>query len=97
MNVRGITARAQVILRAAPTWIGGAAIVVTVAADEVAKVLPTHAAETVGSVAVQVLAWLGAAVAIIRRVTPVRPEERGILPTSTATAPATLTPDRDPL
>lgn len=72
--------RVKVVWRAAPTWLTGASVVVGVVAEEIADVLPAGAAEDVGHVALVVVAWLGAAIGIIRRVTPVPPEERGILP-----------------
>lgn len=75
-------ARVKVVLAAAVTWIVVASTVVTLASDEIAKVLPAGDAETVGAVAAKIVAVLGAVVAIIRRVEPVLPAERGILPTT---------------
>lgn len=75
--------RARVVLTAAPTYLVGASAVVTIVADEVAKVLPAGQATTVGAVTVRVVAILGAAVAIVRRVTPVVDGERGLLPPGT--------------
>lgn len=75
-----IVAKVKVVLSAAVTWITVAFGVVVIVSDEAVKVLPAGAAETVAGVAVRVVAVLGAAVAIIRRVTPVLPDERGLLP-----------------
>lgn len=75
-------AKIRVVLSAAVTWITVASGVVVIVADEAAKVLPSGAAEDVAAVAVRVVAVLGAAVAIIRRVTPVLPDQRGLIPPS---------------
>lgn len=71
--------RIKTVARAWPTWVTAAAAVATIVADEVAKVAGAESPAAV--VAVRVAAWLGAAVAIIRRSTPVRREARGVLPT----------------
>lgn len=72
--------RVKVVLSAAVTWIVLASSIVTIFAEEIAKVAAEGTAATVTRVAVRVVSILGAAVAIIRRVTPVLPEERGVLP-----------------
>lgn len=72
--------RIVVILKAAPTYLVLASTVLTVIADELAKILPTPWAERLTALVITVTAALAAAIAIIRRVTPVLPEERGILP-----------------
>lgn len=64
--------RVRVVLREAVTWLVFAGIV----ASAVAAEIPGAVAEW----AVRIGAWLATAVAIIRRVTPVLPSERGILP-----------------
>lgn len=73
-------AKVRVVLTAAPTWITLAATLVTIFSEEIGGLLPAGAAETVGTATAVVLAWLGAAVNIIRRVTPVLPGEEGVLP-----------------
>ncbi|MGE3835765.1 MAG: hypothetical protein AB7H43_13425 [Acidimicrobiia bacterium] len=73
-------ARIVVILTAAPTYLTAIAAVLPLIAGDLAEVLPAGAAETVGHVALVVAGWLGAAVAIIRRVTPVAASRRGLLP-----------------
>lgn len=66
-------ARVLVVLKAAPTWLVALSTVVTIVASEVD--IPA-----VAEWSVKVVGWLGVAVAIIRRVTPVLPAERGLLP-----------------
>ena len=73
-------ARAQVVLTAAVTWLVIAAAVITIIADELAKVLPAPWSDRISAWAITILGVLGAVITIIRRVTPVRPEERGLLP-----------------
>lgn len=75
--------RVKVILTAAPTYLTGAAAVVAVLAEEIAKVLPQHA-EPIGALALTVTGWLTCAITIIRRVTPVSRSERGVLPAGEA-------------
>ena len=66
-------ARALVVLKAAPTWLTMAAVVIST----VAAGIPIP---VVAQIAATVVAAIGSAVAIIRRVTPVLPDERGVLP-----------------
>ncbi|HEU5085679.1 MAG TPA: hypothetical protein VFU14_20225 [Acidimicrobiales bacterium] len=72
-------ARVRVVAASAVTWLVAAASAVTIVREEIVAAFP-EAAEPVAAVAVPLLAGLGAAVAIIRRVTPVVPSERGVLP-----------------
>jgi len=72
--------RIRVVATAMPTWLVAASAVVVIVSEELAAVLPAGAGETVGRWAIVAVAVLGAAVNIIRRVTPVLPRERGILP-----------------
>lgn len=81
MTVADAIARIKVVLTAAVTWLVLASTIVTILSEEIATVLPAGAATDVGAVALKVVAVLGAAVTIIRRVTPVLPDERGLLPT----------------
>lgn len=78
--MRKLLARIRVILTAAPTWLVFAALTVPIVTEEVAKVLPASWAERVVTIGGYVVGWLGAAIAIVRRVTTVLPSERGILP-----------------
>lgn len=75
----GLWARIKVVLSAAVTWIVVAQTVIVIFRDEVSKVLPTPFAERFEMYAATVLAVLAAVVAVIRRVTPVEPEWRGLL------------------
>jgi hypothetical protein len=71
-------ARVLVVAKAAPTWLVAASTVLTITADELAGMVGAeHGAVTF---VLRVVAWLGVAIAIIRRSTPVLPEARGILP-----------------
>lgn len=79
-KLKRLWARIVVILKAAPTYLVLASTVLTVIADELAKVLPTPWAERLTAWVITITAALAAAIAIIRRVTPVLPEERCILP-----------------
>lgn len=76
--------RIKVLAGAAVTWLTLAATVLTIASEEIGAVLPEGAADDITVWVVRAIAWIGAAVAIIRRVTPVLPEERGVLPVSEA-------------
>lgn len=64
-------ARVKVVLAAAVTWLVFIGFVATVVADEIPGV---------AGWAVRIAAWATTAVSIIRRVTPVLPEDRGVLP-----------------
>lgn len=72
--------RVKVVAGAAVTWLVAASIVITIFSEEIGGLLTDDTAALVASWATTAVGWLGAAVAIIRRVTPVLPEERGILP-----------------
>jgi type IV secretory pathway VirB2 component (pilin) len=73
--------RAKVILTAAPTYLVALAAVVSVVADEAAKTLPVGWQDNAAQIAGAVLGVIAAAVAIVRRVTPViDAAARGILP-----------------
>jgi hypothetical protein len=83
VNLKSLTARVQAILKAAPTYFVALAAVLTFAASTVdgwGGTWPTAAAW-----AIRLAAWLGSATAIIRRVTPVPADQRGILPKAPAT------------
>lgn len=72
--------RLKVILGAVNTYLVLAGVFVTIVAGEVTPLLDNDTAEVVTRLAATVLAWLGAATAIIRRSTEVPVHERGILP-----------------
>lgn len=73
-------AKIKVIASSAVTWLTFAVMALTMFSEEIAAVLPTDTDVTAWIA--KAVVWLGAAIAIIRRVTPVIPEERGILPQS---------------
>lgn len=72
-----MTEKLKVIASAAVTWLIAASVVVSAAAPQIAELFPANA-EAITEWAARVVAWLGAAVLIVRRVTPVPPSERGI-------------------
>lgn len=74
--------KAQVISKAAVTYMTAAAIGLTAAADQIAKVGPDGAAHTVVMWLIIAATWLTAAVGIIRTHMPVPANQRGILPTA---------------
>lgn len=78
--MRDLLKRVHVVLTALPTWLTLAAVVLTTLAGEISTAWPGAAGgETVVEWLIRVAAWLGAAVAIIRRVTPVTKELHGLL------------------
>lgn len=74
-----LIARIGVLLHAAPTYLAAAGVIIAILADEVGKLAPSGWQDN----AVQILGVLAgivaAATAIVRRVTPVAPPERGLL------------------
>jgi small neutral amino acid transporter SnatA (MarC family) len=79
--VSKFVARAKVIATAAVTYLVLAGAVLAILAEELAKVLPDGPGQVVARVLGIALAAIGAAIAIIRRVTPVLDaSEHGILP-----------------
>jgi len=73
--------RARVVLSAGVTWMVLAATVLTFAVDAIGEEAgDTAAGQWLVMVLGGAITVLGVAVAIIRRVTPVLPAERGILP-----------------
>lgn len=70
----------QVIAGAAVTYMTAAAIGLTAAADQIAKVAPDGAGHTVVMWLIIAATWLTAAVGIIRSHTPVPVDQRGLLP-----------------
>ncbi len=74
-----LLARVRVVLRAAPTWLTAAAVVLTAAAHEISTIAPAGGEDVVRWL-VTAAGWLASAVMIIRRVTPVDASDRGLLP-----------------
>jgi hypothetical protein len=72
-------AKVKVVLTALPTYMTALAVIVTIVARQLADVLPDKAAGIVQWSAT-IVAFLTAAVTVIRNVTPVLPIQRGVLP-----------------
>jgi len=72
--------RLKVLLTAAVTYITIIQAVLVIFSEELASLFADGDAQTVVATIVKVIAVLGAVVTIIRRVTPVLPSERGLLP-----------------
>jgi len=72
-------ARARVVLVNAVTWLQVASAALVIGAEEIGKAIPGISTD-VAAWAVRIAAVLGAVVATIRRVSPVLPAERGLLP-----------------
>lgn len=75
-----LLARVRVLLGAAPTYLVALAAILTIVVDELAPFADDPAIAWVVRVLGVVLTIVGVAVAIVRRVTPVVPAERGLLP-----------------
>lgn len=74
-----LLARIRVLLHAAPSYLTVAAVVVTIISQELGDALPGNASTIVAKAAGAVLAVIATATAIVRRVTPVLAEDRGLL------------------
>lgn len=74
-----LIARARTILSALVTWLLVASAVLTTIADDIAPALPAPWSERVTAIVISVLGVVSAAIAIIRRVTPVDSADRGLL------------------
>lgn len=71
--------RLKVVFTAAVTWITFAITFLTVFSEELLGLLPETFQEDASTFIAQALVWLVGAISVIRRVTPVVPEERGVL------------------
>lgn len=78
--MKNIIARVRVVLQAAPTYLVAASTIVAIATEEIAQELPEGWQDNAVAIGGKVVAIIGAAVLIIRRVTPVIAEHRGLLP-----------------
>lgn len=77
------TERVRVIATAAVTWLVAASAAAQLVADDAAEILDPVVpglSDDVVAWALRVVGWLGVAVTIIRRVTPVPESQRGVLP-----------------
>jgi hypothetical protein len=72
-------ARARVVATSAVTYLVAIAALLPLVAGDLAEVMPGQA-EAITEGALVVAGWIGAAVSIIRRVTAVAVDERGVLP-----------------
>lgn len=75
-----LLARVRVLLGAAPTYLVALAAILTIVVDELAPFADDPAIAWVVRILGVILTIVGVAVAIVRRVTPVLPAERGLLP-----------------
>lgn len=72
--------RVMVVITAVNTYLVAGALIVSIITEEVAEELPSSTAEAVVKIGGKVVGWLGAAIAILRRSTPVILSQRGLLP-----------------
>lgn len=72
-------ARARVLLTAAVTWLQVISAAVLIGSEEIGKAIP-EIDDAFAAWALRIAAVAGAVIATIRRVTPVLPAERGLLP-----------------
>jgi hypothetical protein len=79
-KLQELWAKAKVVSGSLITLFTGLAVTVTAFADQVASVAPEGWQDNVLSISAVVVAWLTFAVAALRHVTPVPPNEVGILP-----------------
>ena len=78
-----IIAKIRVISKAAVTLLTLIMGLLVTLSEQIAEVFPGDTGENIGMWLIRAVAWLGAAIAIIRRVSPVEADQRGILPVST--------------
>ena len=74
-----LIARIKVLASAANTWLVAIALIVPIAVSEIAQELPSDKAEVVTKWGGKLIAWIGVAIAIVRRSTPVIKSQRGLL------------------
>lgn len=70
----------RVILRALPSYLAVASLVLTVVATEVVPMLPDHVAVRLGGWVAVALAWVATISNVVARLTPAEPESYGLLP-----------------
>lgn len=80
MSLRDLSARALVVLKAAPTWLTSLAVAITLFHEDIAGLLPAAWQGPVASGLVIVLGTIASAIVVIRRVTPVAESLRGLIP-----------------
>lgn len=72
--------RIRTLATAANTYLVAGALIVSIVTQEVAEELDGDTAEVVVRIGGKVVAWLGAAIMIVRRSTTVIEQQRGLLP-----------------
>lgn len=77
--MRNFIDKALVVIKAAPTYLGVLAVVLTALREELVVLLPGSLDETVGGWIAVALGVVAGVIAVIRRVSPVDPVDRGIL------------------
>lgn len=73
-------AKVRVVLTALPTWLAAATAVLTVVLFQVVPLLPDNIAVRAAAILTAALAVLRAAGEAVARLTPVKPDARGVLP-----------------
>lgn len=91
-----LLARIKVVLTALPTWLTAIAVTITALSPLIAGMFP-HDAEVIARVAVAVVAGIGSAIAIIRKVTPVLPSQVGLLPQGPPASPVVVIDQTPPV
>lgn len=71
--------RVHVFLNSVVSWLTLAIVVLTAFSSQIGELFP-EGGEDIAAWVVRVLAWLSGAVLIIRRVSPVAADQRGMLP-----------------
>lgn len=79
-KLKNMWRRVVVVLKAAPTWMLMISTVITVASPQIVDLLPDSLNAVVTKYTTIIVGMLGSAIILIRRLTPVLPNERGILP-----------------
>lgn len=74
--------RIKVVLTAALTWLFVIQAILLVAAEQIAPLIPAPWSDQVSAFLLTALSVVGVAILAIRRVSPVVPDERGLLPPS---------------
>jgi|GEM_PF-4336205 len=69
--MKDFVARLAVLLKAAPTYLAAAGVIVALVADELGKLAPTGWQDNAVQICGALAAVIAAATAIVRRVTPV--------------------------
>jgi len=79
-QINALLDRVKVVATAAVTYLTAAVVILSLVADQIVELLPNGDGQTVAAWLIRVVAVLSGAITIIRRVTPVVPQDRGLLP-----------------